>query len=231
MKKLSTSVSSLLRSKKLLQAEMIVLTALVVMTVVTLLLTNIPVLTVKQTANPIASVQAEPVQTVVEDKRVTILREYLKTKNSPLVPHAEDFIEAADAHGVDWKLVPSITGVESSFGRFIPGGHEVGYTSYNGWGWGVYGNQALKFKSWRDGIFTVTAGLKKNYINKGLTTPMAMNRVYAASPTWGVKVTFFMEDLSKFEKAYIETEVATVSQASFETSIAGASGELLAQAQ
>ncbi len=96
---------------------------------------------------------------------------------------------------MDWKLVPAIAGVESTFGKFTPGG-------YNGWGWGVYGTQALYFNSWRDGIFTVSKGLKENYINNGLTDPYSMNRIYAASPVWGSKVAYFMNDIDQFSKTH-----------------------------
>ena len=129
------------------------------------------------------------------DIETEILTNYLAKYNSPMKDHAQDFVDAAKTYNVDWKLVPSIAGVESTFGKFIPGG-------YNAWGWGVYGTQAIYFDSWRDGIFTVTKGLKENYINKGLTDPFAMNRIYAASPAWGGHVSFFLSDLEKFEKEY-----------------------------
>ena len=128
------------------------------------------------------------------DTRIQILSDYLSEYASPLQYHASDFVEAADRYGVDWKLVPSIAGVESTFGKHIPGG-------YNAWGWGVYGTQTIYFKSWRDGIFTVTEGLKKNYIDRGLTNPLRMNRMYAASPSWGWRVDYFMKDMDKFAKS------------------------------
>lgn len=154
-----------------------------------------PVVTEPET---IESVVVKPV-----DPRTKILAAYFNKYNSPLEPEAPHFIEAADTYGVDWKLVPSIAGVESTFGKRIPGG-------YNAWGWGVYGDQALGFGSWRDGIFTVTGGLKQNYIDKGLTEPLAMNRVYAASPTWGVRVNYFMNDLDQFAKEYEEDNAKLV---------------------
>jgi hypothetical protein len=141
------------------------------------------------------------------DARAEILAEYLAKYNSPLQYHAQDFIDAADTYNVDWKLVPSIAGVESTFGKHIPGGHGE-YISYNAWGWGVYGDQSLGFRSWRDGIYTVTGGLRTGYLNKGLTDPYAINRVYAASPTWGAHVTFFLNDLDKFINSRSSGELA-----------------------
>lgn len=129
------------------------------------------------------------------DQRAEILQAYLNRYDSPLKGQAQDFIDAADTYGLDWKLVPAIAGVESTFGKFIPGG-------YNAWGWGVYGTQAIYFDSWRDGIFTVSEGLKKNYIGRGLNDPYAINKMYSTSPAWGSHVTYFLEDMEKFEKEY-----------------------------
>lgn len=129
------------------------------------------------------------------DREAEILAKYLATHNSPLQYHAQDFIDASREYNLDWRLVAAISGVESTFGKHIPGG-------YNGWGWGVYGNQALYFESWKEGIYTVSQGLKENYVNRGLVTPYQMNRAYAASPKWGSKVTFFMNEIDKFAKEY-----------------------------
>lgn len=148
---------------------------------------------------------ADQIEAKKIDQKAEILSAYLAKHNSPLQYHAQDFIDAANEFGLDWRLVASIAGVESTFGKFIPGG-------YNGWGWGVYGKNAIYFKSWKDGIFTVSRGLKENYIDKGLTEPYEMNRVYAASPVWGRKVSFFMTDLEKFANDYeaLEQDKLTV---------------------
>jgi hypothetical protein len=136
------------------------------------------------------------------DSRALALRAYLAQYNSPLQYHAQDFIEAADTYGVDWRLVPAISGVESTFGKFIPGGHSPQTISHNGWGWGVYGDNVMRFKSWREAIFTITAGLKQNYINKGLKDPYQMNKIYASSPTWGTRVDYFLRDIEYFTRTY-----------------------------
>lgn len=151
------------------------------------------------------------------DPEAQILQKYLAKYDSPLQYHAQDFVDAAKQYNLDWKLLPSIAGVESTFGKFIPGG-------YNGWGWGVYGTQAIYFASWNEAIFTIAQGLRENYFNKGYTEPYSINRIYAASPTWGFKVSYFMNDLEKFEKSY--NPRGETSQISLTPNIAAVSGQI-----
>lgn len=158
------------------------------------------------------------IQAKKSDIETKILTGYLSQFNSPLQYHAQDFVDAAKTHNVDWKLVPAIAGVESTFGKFIPGG-------YNAWGWGVYGTQAIYFTSWRDGIFTVTKGLKENYINKGLTDPYSMNTIYAASPFWGGRVSYFITELEKYEQQY-KLQHPTEEAVNPEVKVAAFSGQL-----
>lgn len=159
-------------------------------------------------------VDAKPI-----DQRAIILKDYLAQYNSPLQNHAQDFIDAADTYAIDWKLVPAISGVESTFGKAIPGG-------FNGWGWGVYGTQALYFSSWRDGIFTVSKGLKEDYISRGLTDPYAMNRRYASSPFWGGHVAYFLADIDKFAKTQRSITELSLEKKQSEVNLAGDSAKL-----
>ena len=129
------------------------------------------------------------------DKQAEILSAYLSKHGSPLKYHAQDFVDAAKKYDLDWKLMPSIAGVESTFGKFIPGG-------YNAWGWGVYDTQAIYFNSWTEAIYTISKGLRENYINKGYNDPYSMNRIYAQSPRWGSRVIFFMADMEKFASQF-----------------------------
>lgn len=128
------------------------------------------------------------------DSRVRILEEYLKQYNSPLVSQAKTFVEIADKYNLDWKLVAAISGVESTFGKQIP------YQSFNGWGWGIYGDNMIRFSSWEEGIETVSEGLRNRYINKwGAQDVYSIGRFYAASPTWAQRVTYFMNSIDKFK--------------------------------
>lgn len=130
----------------------------------------------------------------VEDKRADHLKMYLESRNSPLAPYAQTFINEADKNNLDWKLVAAISGLESSFGLHIP------YASYNGWGYGVYGTNVRRFESWEDGIAVVSKALREDYMTKwkAKTIP-EIGRIYAASPTWAVRVESFMNDIETFE--------------------------------
>ena len=92
------------------------------------------------------------------DPRVVAMRNFLVSYQSPMAGDAEVFIKEADRYGLDWRLVASISGVESAFGNLIPPG------SYNGWGWkGDPARDWSHFGSWENGITTVTRGLALGY--------------------------------------------------------------------
>jgi len=121
------------------------------------------------------------------DYRVQNLRNFLQNYGSPLAEYAESFVKYADENDLDYRLVPSITGVESTFGKHIP------FNSYNAYGWA---NGNYSFASWDDSIEHVSETLKSSYIDKGATTIAQIAKIYAPpSTTWGVKVQFFVKKI------------------------------------
>ncbi len=127
------------------------------------------------------------------DFRVKILKEYLIKHDSPLADNAGDFIYYADKYNLDWRLVAAISGVESTFGIAIPP------SSYNGWGWGVYGDNVIRFNSWQDGIKTVSQGLRERYIDKwGGKDIYQIGSMYASSPVWASHVEYYINDIQTF---------------------------------
>jgi hypothetical protein len=134
---------------------------------------------------------------VVQDNRAQILQSYLEKYNSPLAPYADTFIQEADNNHMDWKLVAAISGVESYFGRYIPGG------SYNGWGFGVYGKNVRMFTSWTDAIHTVTTALRTDYMDKwGAQDVYQIGHIYAADPNWAGKVSHFIVEIDNYAQNY-----------------------------
>ena len=130
---------------------------------------------------------------LIPDNRALVLREYLERHNSPLAAYAGTFVSSADKYNLDWRLVASISGLESGFGIHIP------ENSYNGWGWGIYGNNVFYFKSWEDGIETISRGLRERYLfDRPDSDPYIIGPTYASSPTWAQRVSFFMESIELF---------------------------------
>lgn len=128
------------------------------------------------------------------DYRVEVLREYLEKFNSPLSAHAQTFVASADENQLDWRLVASIAGLESGFGHHIP------YNSYNGWGWGVYGDNVIRFASWDEAIVTISKALRERYLRDiEYSDPYIIGPTYAASPTWAQRVTSFMNSIASYQ--------------------------------
>lgn len=148
-----------------------------------------------KTARPSAALTVE--STKPTDNRAAILRAFLEDYDSPLAPHAQTFVEEADKNNLDWKFVVSIAGVESWFGQRIP------VNSYNGWGWGVYGDNVKRFASWDEGIVTISTALRTDYMEKrGAKNIYDIGAIYAADPAWANKVMHFMNKIEAFEKEY-----------------------------
>jgi len=123
----------------------------------------------------------------VGDYRKQTLKKFLLSHNSPMAQHADDFIFYADKYDIDWRLVPAIAGVESTFGKRIP------LNSYNAYGWN---NGKYNFTSWADSIEVVSKALREKYYDRGATNIDRIARRYAPpSNTWNWKVKFFMNEI------------------------------------
>ncbi len=127
------------------------------------------------------------------DYRVKVIEKYLTYYNSPMIDNADDFVYYADKYNLDWRLVLAISGVESTYGKRIPP------YSYNGWGWGVYGDNVIRFKSWEEGIETVSQGLRVKYMDKwGKKDINQIGSVYASSPHWANSVNIHYNMIQRF---------------------------------
>ncbi len=125
------------------------------------------------------------------DARPEIVRQYLERWNSPMVSEAEFIVETADKYGLDYRLTTAIAQQESNVCKIIPPG------GFNCWGWGIHSEGTLGFSSFREGIETVSKGLKENYLDLGLVTPEQIMAKYTplSNGSWAAGVTTFMGDM------------------------------------
>ncbi|MFA6005206.1 MAG: hypothetical protein WC775_01850 [Patescibacteria group bacterium] len=116
--------------------------------------------------------------------------------NSPLVHEVDSFLNACLTYRIDCYLLPSISGVESTFGQqYLVG-------TYNVFGWG---GGYIAFQSWEDSFLQIAKGLRFNYINRNLTSIEEIAHVYAPpSTTWSRNVQFFLSRFYQQEMQIIQ---------------------------
>jgi len=132
--------------------------------------------------------------TVSQNARPTILKEFLESYHSPLAKYSDYMYSVSQEYDLDWRLLASIAGAESTFGRNIP------ENCYNAWGWGIHSRGTLCFSDWREGIRTVARGLREKFLNDGLTTVEQIMARYAPvslsnGGSWAGAVSYFMNQL------------------------------------
>lgn len=93
------------------------------------------------------------------DLREVILRKFLRDKHCPDQEFSEVFISEADAHHLDWRLLPSLAFVESGGGRTA--------RNNNLFGWA---NGKMAFNSIGDAIHTVASSLAHGRAYRGKDT-------------------------------------------------------------
>lgn len=124
------------------------------------------------------------------DRRAKILRNFFQLYNSPLADNAETFVREADQNNIDWKLLPAISGVESTFGLAVP------THCNNAWGYNIYGDITRCFPTYDGAITTISHDIRHRYMDEwGAKDVYSIGRMYAASPTWAYRVEGFMQTI------------------------------------
>lgn len=90
------------------------------------------------------------------DVRVTRLSAFFRKYDCPVQSLAPVFIRAADAHGLDWRLLPSIAFVESTGGKYFKNNNIFGWDSAN-----------KRFRTVADGIHYVAYYLSRSRYYRG----------------------------------------------------------------
>lgn len=110
-------------------------------------------------AQEIMHEEVKPVKPVMvtpaPDQRITKLKSFLVSKNSPLESYTELIIQEADKNDIGWTWIIGISCMESACGLKLPSG------SYNAWGLG--GSKFMYFRSWEESIKYMSQLIGTNY--------------------------------------------------------------------
>lgn len=124
-----------------------------------------------------------PKANVDHDPRLRRLQEFFGQRDCPLREAAADFLIAADRNDLDWRLLPSISIIESSGGKYDRNNNVFGWDSCR-----------ESFSSVREGIHFVAAQLanSKLYKDKNLDSKLS---TYNPLPDYPRRVKAVMHDL------------------------------------
>jgi hypothetical protein len=118
------------------------------------------------------------------DLREVILRKFFSRTHCPAERYAGVFVAEADAHGLDWRLLPSLSIVESGGGKHAPGNNLFGWA-----------NGATAFNSISEAIHHVASALSsgRSYRGKDLEGKLL---AYNHSTDYKAMVTDIMRQIS-----------------------------------
>jgi len=129
----------------------------------------------------------DPRNTEKFKKKVAAVKSFFNKYNAPLAANAEDFVRAAELYGIDYRLLPAISMVESTGGKKL-------FRAYNPFGWGRSG-----YASFKEAIYDVARGMAR-YYKAGLTRPESIAYKYnpVTPETWGRKVRSLMNKMPAY---------------------------------
>jgi hypothetical protein len=131
---------------------------------------------------------ASTVQTVSADPRTVRLKKFLGYLHCPVAPLADEFVHAADDNQLDWRLLPSISVIESGGGK--------AYLNNNIFGWSNALNTGLQlFPTIRSGIHEVAYKLGRSGLYRNRDAEGKL-RVYNPDPTYADRVLSVMRRIS-----------------------------------
>ena len=121
------------------------------------------------------------------ESKVRKVRRVLSRYNAPIASRADLFVKYADMYGIDYRLLPAISIVES-------GGCRHNFKPYNCFGWG-----RKSFSSYEDAIKTISRQMAVKYGRKNTSKPFVIAPTYCPPSwqSWGSKVSNIMNQISR----------------------------------
>lgn len=128
-----------------------------------------------------------------KDARAEKINSVFRKYKCPLEGLGDAFVEEADKNDIPWYLVASIAFQESSCGKNVP--TVEGVSSYNAWGYAVYGSNVHTFDNWVEGIEVVSRYLRKRFYSQGITKPSEIMKTYTppSQGSWYKGVEYFSD--------------------------------------
>lgn len=138
-----------------------------------------------------------PEEEIIRNERAEKIDALLAKYNSPLVGYGRKFVDEAEKNGIDWRLVVSISGIESTFAR-----HSCKKATNSFLG---YGSCKMNFRSADEAIEKVSASLGGNNPNTahhydGKTTAQILRKYNSVIPTYPQKVMKIMNMIDSTEE-------------------------------
>lgn len=138
-------------------------------------------LAVQQPADP--GPRPEPAGPDPRDPRLYCVRQFFLAKDCPAHVYASDFIAAADDNSLDWRLLPSISFVESTGGKVARNNNMFGWDNCDQW-----------FATSREGIYHVAGRLANSPLYRNKTLSQVL-RTYNPNPEYARVVMRVMDQL------------------------------------
>jgi hypothetical protein len=131
--------------------------------------------------------QHAPESKYAHDPRLARLAQFLERVHSPIKHLAEDFLAASDRHALDWRLLPSISVIETGAGKTAEKNNIFGWDS---------GRKA--YSSVREAIYHVASRIAQSrlYRDKSLDQILA---TYNPLPDYGSRVKSVMRQVDASE--------------------------------
>ncbi len=124
----------------------------------------------------------------VRNKKIRWVRSFFHWYKSPLEKYAVEFVHASEYYNIDYRLLPAISIVESSGGKYL-------FRPNNPFGWGNNG-----YKSFKDAIWDVARGLSIYYYRFNRRTPELIGEIYnpVTPKQWAGKVRYLMNQMPRY---------------------------------
>ena len=104
------------------------------------------------------------------------LEKYLQVKGEVMKGLGSHLVSYGKRFDVDPRLLVALAGAETTFGKYITSGK---HNAWN-WLWNAKEPSNSDFDSWESAIHSVSKGLRKGYLNRGLDTTSALYGIYCS---------------------------------------------------